>query len=148
MLLIAMQYFENPQFGLVRVLVQYSLSFSISLVPRLYLCLPTLEELGDLHSRVDRRRSQWPRSVRHELSSLARMLGSWVRIPLKACLYAFILCLLSWVKVAALRRADPRSNKSYRLCKKKRLRNCRRVQGPTKDCRAIDEWLNEWMNIK
>jgi hypothetical protein len=29
------------------------------------------------------RRSQWPRGLRHELSSLARTLGSWVRIPLK-----------------------------------------------------------------
>jgi hypothetical protein len=29
----------------------------------------------------------------HELSSPARTLGSWVRIPLKACMAAFILCL-------------------------------------------------------
>jgi hypothetical protein len=43
-------------------------------------------------------RSQWPRGLRHELSSLARMLGSWVRIPLIAwmsVLCAFILCLCS-----------------------------------------------------
>jgi hypothetical protein len=39
--------------------------------------------------------SQWPRRLRYELSSLARTLGSWVRIPLKAWMsvYAFILCL-------------------------------------------------------
>jgi hypothetical protein len=30
--------------------------------------------------------SQWPRVLRHELSSLARTLGSWVRIPLEACM--------------------------------------------------------------
>jgi hypothetical protein len=29
-------------------------------------------------------RSQWPRGLRHELSSLARTLGSWVPIPLDA----------------------------------------------------------------
>jgi hypothetical protein len=28
--------------------------------------------------------SQWSRGLRHELFSLARMLGSWIRIPLKA----------------------------------------------------------------
>jgi hypothetical protein len=30
------------------------------------------------------RRSQWPLSLRQELSSLARTLGSWVRIPIEA----------------------------------------------------------------
>jgi hypothetical protein len=39
------------------------------------------------------RRSQWPRGLRHELSSLGRTLGSWVRIPLKAGMFAFILCV-------------------------------------------------------
>jgi hypothetical protein len=29
-------------------------------------------------------RSQWPCGLRHELSSLARTLGSWLRIPLEA----------------------------------------------------------------
>jgi hypothetical protein len=28
-------------------------------------------------------RSQWPRGLRHELSSLAQPLGSWIRIPLE-----------------------------------------------------------------
>jgi hypothetical protein len=54
------------------------------------------------------RRSQWPRGLRHELSSPARALGSWVRIPLKAWMSAFILCLCCPVQVEALRRADPR----------------------------------------
>jgi hypothetical protein len=41
-------------------------------------------------------RSQWARGLRHELSSLARTLGSWVRIPLEAwmsvCVYSvFVL---------------------------------------------------------
>jgi hypothetical protein len=46
--------------------------------------------------RIKRSRSQWPRSLRHELSSLARTLGSWVRIPLEAwmsvCVYS--VCVL------------------------------------------------------
>jgi hypothetical protein len=42
------------------------------------------------------RRSEWPHVLRHELSSLARTLGSWVRIQLKAwmsvCVYSvFVL---------------------------------------------------------
>jgi hypothetical protein len=53
-------------------------------------------------------RSQWPRSLRHELPSLARTLGSWVPIPLEVwmsvCVYSgFVLfCVL----IEALRRAD------------------------------------------
>jgi hypothetical protein len=34
--------------------------------------------------------SQWPRGVRHELSLLARTLGSWVRIPLEAWMSACV----------------------------------------------------------
>jgi hypothetical protein len=41
------------------------------------------------------RRSQWPRSLRHELSSLFRTLRPWVRIPLKAwmsvCVYSVLV---------------------------------------------------------
>jgi hypothetical protein len=52
---------------------------------------------NSLHFGVsDERRSQWPRGLRHVLSSLARKLGSWVRIQLeawKSLLCAFILCL-------------------------------------------------------
>jgi hypothetical protein len=41
-------------------------------------------------------RSQWPRGLRHELFSLVRTLGSWVRILLKAWMsvcvhYLFVL---------------------------------------------------------
>jgi hypothetical protein len=40
-------------------------------------------------------RSQWPRGLRHELSSLARILGSWVRISLGAwmsfCVYSVFM---------------------------------------------------------
>jgi hypothetical protein len=35
-------------------------------------------------------RSQWPRSLRHELSSLAQTLGLWVRIPLKAWMFIYV----------------------------------------------------------
>jgi hypothetical protein len=49
-----------------------------------------------LCAKLEYRLSQWPRGLRHELSSLARTLGSWAEIPLKAwmsALGAFILCL-------------------------------------------------------
>jgi hypothetical protein len=42
-------------------------------------------------------RSQWPRGLRHEMSSPAWTLGSWVRIPLEAWMFAFILFVLSCV---------------------------------------------------
>jgi hypothetical protein len=48
------------------------------------------------HFEVVLRRSQWPRGLGHESSSLARTLGSWVRIPLKAwmsvCGFILYLC--------------------------------------------------------
>jgi hypothetical protein len=41
-------------------------------------------------------RSQWRRSLRHEMSSFTRTLGLWVRIPLAAwifvCLYSLFAC--------------------------------------------------------
>jgi hypothetical protein len=39
-------------------------------------------------------RSQQPRDLRHELFSLARTLGSWVRIPLRAWMFGVCMCLL------------------------------------------------------
>jgi hypothetical protein len=67
-------------------------------------------------------RSQWPPPPRHELSSPARTLGSWVQIPLEAwmsvCVYSMFV--LSCVQIAALRRADPPSKESDRLCKRSR----------------------------
>jgi hypothetical protein len=90
------------------------------------------------------RRSQWPRGVRHELSSLARMLGSWVRIPLKAwmsvCFYSVFV--LFFVKVAALRQADPPLKESYRLYIG--LRNWKSGQGPTK--RTVEPWIYRQMD--
>jgi hypothetical protein len=41
-----------------------------------------LNDLVTFHCRYSR--SQWPRGLRHELSSLARTLGSWVGIQLEA----------------------------------------------------------------
>jgi hypothetical protein len=82
--------------------------------------------------------SQWPRRLSHGLCSRAQTLGSWVRIPLEAwmsvCIYSVFV--RSCVKVAALRRAGPPSEDSYRLCKKSRSWKC--GQDPTKGCRTID----------
>jgi hypothetical protein len=66
--------------------------------------------LVDLNNTVIcRSRSQWPRGLRHELSSPAQTLGSWVRTPLEAwmsaCVYSVFV--LFCMQVAALRRADP-----------------------------------------
>jgi hypothetical protein len=84
------------------------------------------------------RRLEWPRSLRHELSSSAQTLGSWVRIPLEAwmsvCVYSVFI--LSGVQVAALRRADPPCEESYRLYKK--MKKMKSGQGPTEGYRVID----------
>jgi hypothetical protein len=42
------------------------------------------------------RRSQWSHGLRHVLSSTARTLGSWVRIPLEAwmCVRVFLCCVV------------------------------------------------------
>jgi hypothetical protein len=58
-------------------------------------------------------RSQWPRGLRHELSSPAQTLRSWVRIPLEAWMSLFILFVLPCVLVEALRWADHPFKESY-----------------------------------
>jgi hypothetical protein len=64
-----------------------------------YMRSPSSERIMFIWPIVVQGRSQWPRGLRHELSSLVRKLGSWVRIPLKT-----------------LRHADPPSKEPYRLC--------------------------------
>jgi hypothetical protein len=85
-------------------------------------------------------RSRWPRGLRHELFSLARMLGSWVRIPLKA-----------WMSVCVCVRYRPCDGlitcPRSPIVDVKRLRNWRRVQGPTKGCRAVDEWMKSYEQL-
>jgi hypothetical protein len=65
------------------------------------------------------RQSILARDVSHELSSPAKTLGSWVRIPLEAWMSVCVhsVFVLSCVQIAALRRADPPYKESYRLCK-------------------------------
>jgi hypothetical protein len=48
------------------------------------------------HGLIYKCRAQWPRSLRHQLFSIARTLGSWVRIPrgMVACVRLFCVCVL------------------------------------------------------
>jgi hypothetical protein len=56
---------------------------------------------------------------------------------MSVCVYSvFVLCC---VQVTALRRADPPSKESYRLCK--RSRNWKSDQGSTKGCTATDRHI-------
>jgi hypothetical protein len=75
------------------------------------------------------RRSEWPRGLRHELSSPARTLGSWILIPLEAwmsvCVYTVFV--LFCVQVAALRRAEKAAKVQQRT-----------VEPQT------DEWMNNF----
>jgi hypothetical protein len=54
---------------------------------------------------------KWPRCLRHELSSPARTLGSWVRVPLET--WMCVRVSSNFVYVAAKQRADPPSKESY-----------------------------------
>jgi hypothetical protein len=65
----------------------------------------------------DNCRAQWRRGLRHELSSPAQTLGSWVRIPLEAWIYVCIysVFVLPYVQEEGLHWADPPFKESYRL---------------------------------
>jgi hypothetical protein len=68
-------------------------------------------------SSKSKQRSQWPRGLEHEPSSLARTLGSYLTQVMDVCIVCvYSVLVLSCVQVAALRRADPSSKESYRLC--------------------------------
>jgi hypothetical protein len=72
---------------IVRLYLFVHFFFKLS-YPSLYLMergMRNLDKIG---------RSQWPRILRHELFSLARALGSWVRMPLEACRYVCISSVL------------------------------------------------------
>jgi hypothetical protein len=95
----------------------------------------------NIYSVVSKRsRSQWPRGLRHELSAPAQTLGSWVPIPLEAwisvCVYS--VSVLSCVQIAALRRANPPSKKSNRLCKKAKTLKKR----PRPNKRTVEPWID------
>jgi hypothetical protein len=53
------------------------------------------------------------------------------------CLNAFILFVLSYVQVEALRLADPPSKYSYRLCKREEAEKAAKVQQ-----RAVEPWID------
>jgi hypothetical protein len=85
-------------------------------------------------------RSQWPRGLRHELSSPSRTLGSWVRVSLEAwmsvCVYSvfMLLCVVG----SGLATGWSPSKESYRLSTRSRI--WKSGQGPRKGCRATDRY--------
>jgi hypothetical protein len=73
---------------------------------------------GDI---IRERRSQWPRGLWHELLSLARTLGSWVRVPLKGRMSVYVyLVFVAMCRWRPCVGADPPSEETYRLSKKER----------------------------
>jgi hypothetical protein len=88
--------------------------------------------------------SRWPRDLRHELFSLARTLGSWVRNLLKSWMSvcAFILCLC--FSVCRRRPCDGLISRprSPTVCVKMIMELKKRL-GSKNDYRATDEW--KWM---
>jgi hypothetical protein len=85
-------------------------------------------------------RSQWPRCLRHELSSPTRTLGSWIRIPLQALdvsVRLFCVCVVLCVGNGLATGSSPVQGvlpTVYRLTE-----NAAKVH---KGCRAIDGWID------
>jgi hypothetical protein len=77
--------------------------------------------------------------------SKAGVVGSNPTQGMDVCVCVYSVFVLSCVQVAALRQADHSSKESYRLCKKD-YESEERDQGPTRGCRAIDEWMNKGEN--
>jgi hypothetical protein len=102
---------------------------------KLWTIITTLLFMDDIPTGC---RWQWPHGLRHKLSSLARKLGSWVRVLLKAwmsVLGELILCLCCCV--CRYRPCDvliPRPRSLPTVYRNKKLKNS---QGSTKGCRAI-----------
>jgi hypothetical protein len=85
------------------------------------------------------RRSQWPRGLRHEPSSLAGMVGSNPTQGMDVCTCVYSVFVLCCVYVAALRRTD-RSFRSPTLCVKKNYET--EEEARTKQ-RAVAALMNE-----
>jgi hypothetical protein len=92
-------------------------------------------------------RSQWPRGLRHELSSPTRRLWSRVRIPLEpwmsVCVYSVyvVLCVGSglatcWSLVQGV------------LPTVYMIKKLKSGQDPTKGCTAIDRWITDHLVLK
>jgi hypothetical protein len=85
-------------------------------------------------------RSQWPRGLRHEPSSPARKLGSWIRIQLKAwmsvCVYSVFVLLLC---VGSCLNNDliPRTKSPTDWVYDKEIGRAAKVE--KEDCRDIDK---------
>jgi hypothetical protein len=85
-------------------------------------------------------RSHWPRGLIYELSSPARTLESWIRISLEAwmsvCVYS--VCVVLYIGRGPVTGWSPVQGVQPTVYRVKKLKSC---QGPTKDCRAIDGWM-------
>jgi hypothetical protein len=84
----------------------------------------------------ERGRSQWPRCLRHELSSLAWAPWSWVRIQLKAWMSVLCVCFFCVYVVLCVGRGlvtgwSPVQGVLPTVC------NLKSGQGPAKSCRGI-----------
>jgi hypothetical protein len=81
--------------------------------------------------------TQWLRDLRHEMSSLAGTLESWVRIPLEAWMSVSVysVCVVLCVDNGLATGWSLVQGVLLTAC---RLRNWTNGQGPIKDCRAID----------
>jgi hypothetical protein len=60
------------------------------------------------------------------------------------CVHLFYVCVV--LCVGSGHGTGPITRPKSPVICVKILRNWRRGQGPTKGCRNIDEWMNEWMN--
>jgi hypothetical protein len=127
----------SPQHGLIQtaVLWKWSLiTFWLSSHILHHYVSMTQTQIYYLRHSTTHSRLHWSCDLRHELSSLARTLGSWVRIQLKrhGCLCLFILCVVSGLPTGW----SPVQGGLLTVYRIKNLKNCTEVQ--QKGRRTID----------
>jgi hypothetical protein len=66
---------------------------------KIFVLMCHCQQIVDLIVTVSR--SQWPRGLVHELSSPARTLGSWVRIPLMPWIFVYVYSVLVLSRVGS-----------------------------------------------
>jgi hypothetical protein len=137
--------YRLPNNTFTDIYVGFTIAYHVRFKPRLgYECLwfCLLVSAGKGLAMSQYSWSRWPRGLRCELSSLARTLGSWVRIPLKAwmSLCVYCVCVVLCVGSCLATGWSPVQGVLPTACRIKELK--KRPRSNKKDYRAIDRRMD------